>query len=195
MYDAKTVGDSDMTLFSEQMKDVANMRTSLLSFNKSDPQAAAKAIRNITLLRVYHQLERIVRYTEMMDTIEDRIYQSINSKLQESDPDDSSIWMQLIPIQEKLQKSMVESHKLLEPYLSADFLSALETPQVEDTTTSFTSMILDQEGREKVRTGIQQLLGIMSDMDAHEVTEADKVSVKNKAQEALAELSAEKENA
>lgn len=188
MYEAKTVGSSDMTLLSEQMKDVANMRTSLLSFNKSDPQAASKAIRNITLLRVYHQLERIVRYTEMMDTIEDRIYQSLNAKLQESDPDDSDIWMQLIPIQEKLQRSMVESHKLLEPYLSADFLTALEAPQIEDPAASFTSMILDQEGREKVRTGIQELLGIMSDIDSQQIPEPEKAAVKNKAQEALAEL-------
>lgn len=194
MYEAKTVSDSgSMSLFSEQMKDVSNMRASLLSFNKSDPQAAVKAIRNVTILRVYHQLERIVRYTEMMDKIEDRIYQSIESKLQMSDPDDEDIWATLIPIQERLQRTMVESHKLLEPYLNIETLSALEVPQAEDPATSFTSMILDQEGREKVRTGVQELLGIMSTIDAAEAPKEDKDAVKDKAQEALAELAAPKE--
>ena len=49
-------------------------------------------------------------------------------------------------------------------------------------------MILDQEGREKVRTGIQELLGIMSDIDSQQIPEPEKAAVKNKAQEALAEL-------
>lgn len=181
--------DNSLSLFAAQSRDVEEMRNQLLTFNKTDPNAARKAIQNVTVLRVYHQLERIVRYTEMMDQIEDRIYQSIQAKLENSDPDDDSIWGTLIPIQERLQRMMIESHKLLEPYLTMEQLTALEVPKEEDPATSFTSMILDQESREKVRTGVQQLMSIINTIDSPNVTVSDVTSVQNKAQAALEQLS------
>lgn len=191
MEEAKTVGDpDDMSLLVEQMNDVSNMRSALLSFPKSDPQAAVKAIRNVTLLRVYHQVERIVRYTEMCDKIEDRMYQSINAKLDNTSPDDESLWYTLLGIQDKMQKIMIESHKLLEPYLSLEQLQALEVPQQADPADSFTSMILDQESREKVRTSAQQVLAAISMLDSMpaEQKQQEISAVQNKAQEALASL-------
>lgn len=181
--------DNSLSLFAAQSRDVEEMRNQLLTFNKTDANAARKAIQNVTVLRVYHQLERIVRYTEMMDQIEDRIYQSIQAKLENSDPDDDSIWGTLIPIQERLQRMMIESHKLLEPYLTMEQLTALEVPKDEDPAVSFTSMILDQESREKVRTGVQQLMSIMNTIDSSDVTISDVTSVQNKAQAALEQLS------
>ena len=133
--DSKTVTSAtttDLDLYAEQTRDVEAMRASLLKFRKDDPNAARKAMQNITILRVYHQLERIVRYTSMIDKIEDRIYQSIDAKLDNSDPDDDSLWQTLIPIQERLQKMMIESHKLLEPYLNIEQLTALDVPKEED---------------------------------------------------------------
>lgn len=191
MEEAKTVGDpDDMSLLVEQMNDVSSMRSALLSFPKSDPQAAVKAIRNVTLLRVYHQVERIVRYTEMCDKIEDRMYQSINAKLDNTSPDDESLWYTLLGIQDKMQKIMIESHKLLEPYLSLEQLQALEVPQQADPADSFTSMILDQESREKVRTSAQQVLAAISMLDSMpaEQKQQEISAVQNKAQEALASL-------
>lgn len=191
MEEAKTVGNpDDMSLLVEQMNDVSNMRSALLSFPKSDPQAAVKAIRNVTLLRVYHQVERIVRYTEMCDKIEDRMYQSINAKLDNTSPDDESLWYTLLGIQDKMQKIMIESHKLLEPYLSLEQLQALEVPQQADPADSFTSMILDQESREKVRTSAQQVLAAISMLDSMpaEQKQQEISAVQNKAQEALASL-------
>lgn len=181
--------DNSLSLFAAQSRDVEEMRNQLLTFNKTDANAARKAIQNVTVLRVYHQLERIVRYTEMMDQIEDRIYQSIQAKLENSDPDDDSIWGTLIPIQERLQRMMIESHKLLEPYLTMEQLTALEVPKDEDPAVSFTSMILDQESREKVRTGVQQLMSIINTIDSSDVTISDVTSVQNKAQAALEQLS------
>lgn len=191
MEEAKTVGDpDDMSLLVEQMNDVSSMRSALLSFPKSDPQAAVKAIRNVTLLRVYHQVERIVRYTEMCDKIEDRMYQSINAKLDNTSPDDESLWYTLLGIQDKMQKIMIESHKLLEPYLSLEQLQALEVPQQADPADSFTSMILDQESREKVRTSAQQVIAAISMLDSMpaEQKQQEISAVQNKAQEALASL-------
>lgn len=188
---SKTVtSTTGLDLFSEQAKDVENMRRALVSFDKSDPSAARKAIQNVTLLRVYHQLERIVRYTDIIDKLEDRIYQSIEMKLMNSDPDDEDLYFTLIPIQERLQKMMIESHKLLEPYLSMEQLTALEVPRDEDPANSFTSMLLEQESREKVRTGVQQLMSIINTFDAQDtsIQEEHKEAVQNKAQEALAKI-------
>lgn len=184
-----------LALFTQQCNDVAEMRTTLLSFDRKDPNAARKAIQNVTILRVYHQLERIVRYTEMIDKIEDRIYQSIDAKLDNSDPDDEDIWYSLIPMAERLQKMMIDSHKLLEPYLAAESLAALEVPQEIDPTTSFTSMLLEQESREKVRTGVQELMNIINTFDTTAKAVEETEEVKSKAQDALSQIeSAEEDN-
>lgn len=177
-----------LALFTQQCNDVEEMRNTLLTFDRKDPSAARKAIQNVTVLRVYHQLERIVRYTEMIDKIEDRIYQSIDAKLDNSDPYDEDMWFALIPMAERLQKIMVDSHKLLEPYLAAESLAALEVPQEVDPTTSFTSMLLEQESREKVRTGVQELMNIINTFDTTAKTVEETEEVKNKAQEALSQI-------
>ena len=189
MLEAKTVSSS-ISLYAEQIKDVQNMRNCLLSIDKADPDAFRKAILNTTLLRVYHQLERIIRYTELMDKIEDRIYQSIELKLDNADPDDEDIWQTLIPIQERLQRSMIESHKLLEPYLNMEQLASLEVVQEQDPKDSFTSMILDQEARERVRNGAQQLISLLEDIDNQHSQPAD-----NKVSEGLQETTSIQESA
>lgn len=176
-----------LSLTIAQHNDVQEMRNQLLSFDKKDSQAARKAVQNITILRFYHQLERIIRYTELIDHIEDRMYQSIELKLQNSDSDDEELWFTLIPMQERLQRMMIESHKLLEPYLSPELLAPLEVPKEEDPAKSFTSMILDQESREKVRTGVQQLMEVINTFDST-ATEVNTTQVQAKAQEALANL-------
>ena len=194
MSEAKTVsGSSSSTdLLVEQASDVANMRASLLSFNKSDPNAARKAIQNVTILRVYHQLERIVRYTEMVDKIEDKIYQSIDAKLMNADPDDETLCYSLIPLQERLQKMMIESHKLLEPYLALEQIAVLDVQQqAADPATSFASMILEQESRERVRTGVQQIIGIIDSLSILPDSQAKTEEVQSKAQEALAKIAAQ----
>jgi hypothetical protein len=185
---SKTVADSTtgLDLYIEQVRDVSAMRSSLLQFDKTDPAAARKAVQNVTLLRFYHQLERIVRYTEMIDKIEDKMYQSIELKLENSDPDDEDLWLTLIPMQERLQKMMIESHKLLEPYLSPEMLAPLEIEKEDDPSASFTSMLLDQESREKVRTGVQQLMEIINTFD--QPADAENDAVQSKAQQALAQL-------
>lgn len=195
MCEAKTVGsaNSDLAIFTEQMNDVSNMRASLLSIDKSDPLAATKAIKNVTLLRVYHQVESIVRYTEMMDKIQDRIYQSIDAKLTNADPDDDGLWMTLVPLAERLQRTMIDSHKLLEPYLNVDQLATFEIPEQQDPNNSFTTMILDQESREKVRTSAQEVLAAISALESlpQDKQEEELKAVQNKAQEAIAKINSE----
>lgn len=190
--------NDNAALFVQQTNDVQSMRDQLMTFNRRDPAAARKALQNVTLLRVYHQLERIVRYTDMMDRIEDSIYQSIDMKLQNADPYDEDLCYKLIPLAERLEKMMIDSHKLLEPYLNFEQLNALEVEPEQDPANSFTSMLLEQESREKVRTGVQQLMEIINTFDSPAKDTPSnqsepKSEVQSKAQEALSKLKEQQE--
>lgn len=184
--------NDSLAVYVSQCDDVQRMRDQMLTFNKTDPNAIRKAIQNVTILRVQHQLKRIIRFTEIIDKLEDRIYQSIDAKLMNSDPDDETMYLTLIPIQERLMKSMIESHKLLEPYLKIEQLSALEVPQDADPTQSFTTMIMEQESRERIRTGVQSLLNVINTFDGHAEDVTAKTAVQSEAQKALDELKSKK---
>ena len=119
-------------LYMKQQQDVAEMRASLLAFNSGDPTSARSAIQKITAMRFYHQLSRIIRYTDMMDRIEAKLYESIDRSLDRMNSDSPSTWMSLLQIQERLQKCMIESQKLLQPYLDIESLSFVEVPQAAE---------------------------------------------------------------
>ncbi len=144
-------------LYMKQQQDVAEMRASLLSFNSGDPSSARLAVQKITAMRFYHQISRIIRYTDMMDKIEAKLYESIDRSLERMNSDSPSTWMSLLQIQERLQKCMIESQKLLQPYIDMESLSFVEVPQSANDT-SFGAMILEQESRDRLRTGAQSLL-------------------------------------
>lgn len=167
MDDSKTVRSDTLEeinvidpLYGKQQKDVANMRASLLACNENDPQSTRIALHNITVMRVYHQLSRIIRYTDMMDKLEDKLYESIDKSLDEMDTDNPSTWLTLLGIQEKLQKCMIESHKLLEPYLSIEDFAEMQTIEVPQQQ-SFGAMIMEQESRDKLRESAQAVLAAL----------------------------------
>ena len=120
MSDFKTVEGSSITkmdpLFRQQKEDVSRMRTSLLACNISK-ESARSALQTINITRAYHQLNRIIRYTELMDELEEKLYESIHHYVSTADPNSTTTWMMLLNIQEKLQKNMIESMKLLQPYM------------------------------------------------------------------------------
>lgn len=148
-------------LYLKQQQDVASMRASLLAFNSGDPHSARTAIQKITAMRFYHQLSRIIRYTDMMDKIEAKLYESIDRSIERMNSDSPATWMQLLTIQERLQKSMIESQKLLQPYLDMESLSFVEAPQAAQEV-SFGAMIMEQESRDKLRTSAQAVLAAIS---------------------------------
>lgn len=120
MSDFKTVEGSSITkmdpLLRQQKEDVSRMRTSLLACNISK-ESARSALQTINVTRAYHQLNRIIRYTELMDELEEKLYESIHHYVSSADPNSTTTWMMLLNIQEKLQKNMIESMKLLQPYM------------------------------------------------------------------------------
>ena len=176
MDESKTV-TSGLDLYVSQLNDVEDMKSQIQYFSSSDPNCAKKAIQNITVLRVYHQIKRIIKFTEMMDKIEDKMYESIDMNINNMDSYDPRTWNQLLFLQGQLQKTMIESHKLLEPYLDFQQLSIIEEKPAEaDPANSFASLILDQESREKVRTSAQQVLAALQ---ATEVEDAQTTPVES----------------
>ena len=183
--ETKTVS-SGLDLYVNQCSDVSKMKTSLLSCNKNDPDSARKAIQYITAQRVYHQISRIIRYTELIDRLEDKMYESIELDLDQMDTADPQTWRTLLQLQSKLQEAMIESHKLLEPYLKLETLTTIEVPK-DDPNDTFTAMILDQQSREKLRTSAQEVLAAIATVETSApATPAS--DVKSSAQEALKHL-------
>ena len=143
-------------LLKEQKAQIAQMRSIYVSFNKGDPNAAQKAVQNITVLRVYHQIARIIKATEVMDALEDKLYDSILSNIGEMDSFDPATMMALLKVQQQLQDNMIQAQQLIKPYMDMDILAL--APQQEMVDTPFGVSIISQESRNNIRTGAQALL-------------------------------------
>ena len=144
-------------LYVKQLNDVDKMRSCLLSCNDKDSASATRALQNITILRVYHQIARIIRFTEMLDKLEDKMYQSIDSTLQTMNPDDATTWSTLMRMQSQLQTTMIESQKLLDPYLKSELFTSVIIDEPESPK-SFASMMLEPDSRQKIRESASAVL-------------------------------------
>lgn len=154
----------------KQNEDVAKMRASLLMCS-GDTDASRRAIQDITLSRVYHQLARIIRFTEMMDRIEDKLYEAMDIMLDTIDMETPTAWMVLINMQERLQKNMIDSHKLLAPYLNMEEFGIDEILTVDAEVVDPNALQLNRDSRDKLRTSAQQVLELISNnkLDASEL--------------------------
>lgn len=167
MSDVKTVDSPPISILSDplrmkQREDVANMRTSLLCC-QDDSYSRQQTMKNITIMRVYHQMSRIIRYLDMMDRVEDKLYESVEYRLETIDTTNSTAWATLVTMQEKLQKNIIESHKILEPYLNMNDLFIDEVPSVQSAPDG--TSILSKTSRDKLRTSAQQVLEILGPVD------------------------------
>lgn len=179
-------------LLKEQQAQVNQMRATLLSCNKSDPASAKLAIQNITVMRIYHQISRIIRFTDMMDRLEDKLYSSIEANLAEMDEFDPNTMLMLTKIQSQLQETMIESQKLLQPYLDMDI--AAFTPIQEATPAdSFAATIISKESRNNIRNGAQAVLTELTkqsvvtnpDPEPEEPSEPEEETIEQLIQEAI----------
>lgn len=158
--DVGTIPSMD-SLYEKQQEDVASMRASLLKCDLYSPGSAKAALQNITVMRVYHQISRIIRYTELMDKLEDKLYESIEQSLDAMDTSNPSTWLTLLGIQEKLQKAMIESHKLIQPYLNLEELNLVPVVVDAPDQDSVASTMFDTDSREKIRTSAQLVLSTL----------------------------------
>lgn len=146
-------------IVAKQKEDVAKMRTSLLSCSKENGVSTMRAIQDITVMRVYHQLTRIIRYTEMMDKLEDKLYSAMDYQIDNADITDSNTLIMLMGIQEKLQKAMIDSHKLLQPYMDLQDFSVVDLmPTTESTDNPISQKLMTSESRDKIRYAAQGVI-------------------------------------
>lgn len=139
----------------KQKQDVAAMRTSLLA-SHMDPSLTTTSMKNIAVLRVYHQMNRIIQYTELMDKLEAKLYEALEYQIDNADTTRPTTWMQLLHVQEQLQKNMIESQKLLQPFLDLTEYTA-DNAEVIDTQAENT-IALDANSREKLRNNARAVL-------------------------------------
>lgn len=158
-------------LLKEQKNQVEQMRSTLLSFDKNDSNSAKKAVQKITVLRIYHQIARIIKFTEMMDLLEDKLYESMIANIEEMDSFDPATMLTLMKVQSQLQETMVQSQMLIKPYLDMD-IEAIAPPQ-ELEETSFGAAIISQESRNNIRTGAQALLTELKKVNPEIASEVD----------------------
>ena len=160
-------------LYEQQKQDVKDMRSALLGCNRKDAKSVKSAMRSILIMRVYHQIARIIRFTEEMDKIEDKMYKELDAQLIDPDFTGTEALVLLIGIQERLQKVMVESQKLLDPYLDMDKLMIVDVEEQAEEDDSFGSKILSQTSRQNIRDGAQKILSLLSDSSSP--SESEKV--------------------
>lgn len=169
MRDVKTVDNPPISitdpLIAKQQEDVAKMRTSLLCCN-GDPYSISQTIQKVTAMRVYHQVTRIVKYLDTMDRIEEKLYESIDYRLDTIDVTNSMSWATLLRLQEQLQKNMIESQKLLDPYLNNKSYFIDEVQVVQEVPDG--ASILSKSSRDKLRTSAQQVLAILGPIEVSE---------------------------
>lgn len=159
--DIKTFDDSEAIIVDDlcqrQKENVSKMRTAMLSFSGDGGVSPRQAIQGITSMRIYHQMLRIIRYTELMDKLEMKLYDSIEYSIDHSNTGDPDTMYMLLAVQEKLQKSMIESHKLLQPYLDIQEFTVIDLTESEPESVSATQ-IMNPEDRDKLRSKAQAVL-------------------------------------
>ena len=162
--DITTLENTDIksadTLTVQQQSDVSAMRSALLNCDRGDATSVSFALQTIFSMRVFHQLSRLIKYTEHMDKIEQKMYESMDRFMDNLDETDTSGWLVLMNAQEQLQRIMMNSQKLLEPYSNVS-LYIPEQP-VED---SFGSGLLDQKERKKLRESAQLILDTLKESE------------------------------
>ena len=158
MESSKTVGVAYMDpILAKQREDVAKMRTSLLACD-ADPRNATNALKHITVLQVYHQVSRIIRYTELMDKLEQILYASIEIRIDNLDEESLMTMTTLMTLQERLQKSIIESNKLLQPYLDMTAYIESNSSDIVDEREPGEVVQLNAAKREKLRTAANKVL-------------------------------------
>jgi hypothetical protein len=147
-------------LMTRQREGVARMRTALLASTDDNTVTMRQAIQNITAMRIYHQLSRIIKYTELMDSLEDKLYESISDTIVTSNSSDPTTWLALLNIQERLQKSMIESHKMLQPYLDVGEFSVVDLvdASVTDEAVDEKGLAISSQSRDNIRIKAQAIL-------------------------------------
>ena len=165
----KTVGGRDTSQYdplrSLKRESIDRMKAVLLSASLDDPLSAVSAMKHVTIMRAYHQVVRIVQYLDLMDKLEEKLYESIEIELATtSSLDGGTEIYKLLTIQEKLQKSVIESNKLLAPYLDMEQYPAFESIE-SATPVSAQVLEVSQSERKSLRENAGAILCELKELD------------------------------
>ena len=168
MDDIKTVDGTSLQrkdpLLEKQHADVQAMRTQMLN-SMIDPSSTSRAIQNVTVLRVYHQVSRIIRYLDMMDKLEEKLYDAITIQIDNMDSTDPNTLITILAVQERLQKLLIDSHKLLQPYIEINNVLPTDLFVEESTKSGEDASVLSKNSRERLRVSAQQVLQVLEGME------------------------------
>ena len=170
--DVRTVSASPDALYDKKQEDVAKMRASLLACSDR-PEDIANTVKKITVLRVVHQVSRIISYLDMMDRIEEKLYSAIDASIDDLDIQDLSSWGILLNLQERLQENMINSHRLLEPYLKLKDVNMLDITTLDEISDESGDSYLPRESRDKLRNSAQEVLHLI-ELDSEKLIENDR---------------------
>lgn len=146
----------------KQKESVEKMRTALLSSVAEDGTSARQAMQSISAMMIYHQITRIVNYLDLMDKLEAKMYESILNTIDTASASSPETFAVLLEVQTKLQKNMIESQKLLDPYLEAqDFINAVDLAGSDASATSDSMQIMSPEVRDNLRSNAKKVLELL----------------------------------
>lgn len=121
----------------------------------------SQSLQRIVVLQLYHQVNRIIKYLDLMDNLEDKLYESIEYQIGSSDIEDG--WVLLLKIQSKLQENMIESQKLLKPYIDIVTVDdKIFDIQAYGTEVKNEVSVITAESRESIRRNAKDLLKKLS---------------------------------
>ena len=152
------------SLYIRQQRDVSQMRNVLLSCDSKNIHSVKTTIQNILVMQLTRNMSRIVKYSEVMDRLEDKLYASVDYTISSVDETDPDTLGKLLQMQKFLVTNMNESQKLLEPYLNGKYnLDPIFTEVVDDAvnTESLGSELIDKDARERIRNSAQAVLNII----------------------------------
>ena len=163
------------SLYIRQQRDVSQMRNVLLSCDSKNIHSVKTTIQNILVMQLTRNMSRIVKYSEVMDRLEDKLYASVDYTISSVDETDPDTLGKLLQMQKFLVTNMNESQKLLEPYLNGKYnLDPIFTEVVDDAvnTESLGSELIDKDARERIRNSAQAVLNIIQNpLDTTEQSE------------------------
>lgn len=161
MSDVNTFDSSDLgnlttgSVYEQQKEGVSKMREALLASAEGKLVISA-ALQRVTALRIFHQLNRVIQYTEMMDKLEDKLYQAMDFAINKMDITNRHDLLILVGLQERIQKNMIDSFKLLQPYMENQDWQMLD--DIEALGGPVSDLAMSADGREHLRTTANSVL-------------------------------------
>lgn len=149
--------DRDMELLAQGKLDSPE----LLSL---DGQETDRQMKLFLVSQAKHELNKVVRYTQFLDTIEDKFMKQVENRLQER-PNDLLLMTSAIEV---VQKSLARSNDLINQIIKDDSLKTLVVNMPVTNSFNQKSVVsnqLDASSRDKIRNTASQLLDFLTQVE------------------------------